>query len=88
MDPTRVFFRIDVLPIIYISIIKIGFNFPAFCMVNEFMVQALMAASGACCKTQIPSKILGYYFQFVFSPNSFKVLLMMLQNIANVFTPL
>jgi len=57
-------------------------------MVNEFMVQALMVASGASYKTQIPSKILGYYFPFVFGPNSFNVLLIMLQNIANVLTPL
>jgi len=57
-------------------------------MVNEFMVQALMVASGACYKTQIPSKILGYYFPFVFGPNSFNVLLIMLQNIANVLKPL
>jgi len=57
-------------------------------MVNEFMVEALMVASGACYKAQIPSKILGYYFPFVFGPNSFNVLLIMLQNIANVLKPL
>jgi len=88
MDPTRVFLRIDVLPIMYISIIKIDFNFPAFYVVNEFLVQSLMVAAGDCYKTHIPSKMWEYSLPFVFSPNFSNVLLMMSQHIANMFTPL
>jgi hypothetical protein len=53
MKPTRVLFRIDVLPIIQFSIIKICFSLPVFYVPNEFMAQPLMVVIGYLYRSQI-----------------------------------